>query len=312
MALKLCLPLKPHEIGGGGFRFLSMFEHYLDQHHIAWTRSLWEHADVLFVNSWQTSPWWVALWRFLHPQGVVVHRVDNSASNYGRSDAKWADARLRNVNKYAKLTIYQSSYARNQVNPVPAYPQGLYGRHYAIIHNPVDTSVFHPKTFLPDRMGFKARVAVVSWSTNELKGAREVADITVANPDVQFVLIGRFHIIKHTQAKNVKALGILDMKGVARALRDCDAMLTMSQREACPNHVLEGLASGLPILYVDSGATHELVGDAGIAIDRDTCRPALDKVLNLPARIKARERALDFSTDRILPKYLAEIRSVMG
>src|SRR5262249_50166298 len=40
----------------------------------------------------------------------------------------------------------------------------------------------------------------------------------------------------------------------------------LKNNDPCPSIVLEALATGLPVIYCNSGGTPELVGDAGVAI----------------------------------------------
>jgi glycosyltransferase involved in cell wall biosynthesis len=49
--------------------------------------------------------------------------------------------------------------------------------------------------------------------------------------------------------------------------RGADAYLITTHNDACPNVVLEALASGLPVLYAASGGVPELVGEeAGVGL----------------------------------------------
>jgi len=48
-----------------------------------------------------------------------------------------------------------------------------------------------------------------------------------------------------------------------------DAFAHASLFESCSNSLLEGLASGLPALYVDSGSNKELIGDHGVELTDD-------------------------------------------
>lgn len=290
--MTFCLPFNPPTVGGGGYRFLRMLETYLTAHHISWTRSFTMPSDVLFVNAWCTPAWKVLLWKFIN-RGTVVHRVDGWPPAYGRTDG--AEKRLRAVNRLAHLTIHQSEWSRNNRGNLADGPR---------IYNPVDTSVFSPGMHTLGRLA----VACVSWSDNPMKGGDRIAAIAEKHPEVQFMLLGRWPSIPAT---NVLVMGPVLTPHLVTVLQACDALLTMSRHEAGPNHVLEGLACGLPVLYLDSGATRELVGDAGVAITEDTFREALESVLNHAARVKARERAMEFTVEKQLAKYVAEIGSVL-
>jgi len=83
-----------------------------------------------------------------------------------------------------------------------------------------------------------------------------------------------------------------------------------SENESCPNVVLEALASGLPILYKDSGATPEVVGKCGLKVTVGNFREQLERALGRREEFSeaARTRAVTlFSPDVVFPQYLKAI-----
>lgn len=74
-----------------------------------------------------------------------------------------------------------------------------------------------------------------------------------------------------------------------------------------PNHVLEALASGLPVLYDDSGAMREVIGECGLPV---TIENFLNQYVKISGQLRpysqrARQRAeLLFSPSKIFPKYM--------
>lgn len=305
--LRICIPIEPPEHGGGGFRFIRNFEAYLDRHGIGRTRDVRGGARVLFANSWQV-PWTDIVRAAWHrPDVTVVHRIDGAAQDYGRDPS--ADRAQSRVDRLADLTIFQSAYCRFSTRE--KFP--VIRHDGPVIHNPVDLAIFSPdgpRLELPAWDG--PRVAAVSWSTNPRKGASSVYRVAARRPDAQFVLIGRFDAAPATP--NVLQAGVLAADGVAAALRACDVLLTFSENEACPNHVLEALACGLPVLYLDSGATRELVGDAGHPVTEDDAAERLTATVAERAVIgaRARARAVErFDPERAFAAYIAAIRAAL-
>ncbi|MBI4349618.1 MAG: glycosyltransferase family 4 protein [Elusimicrobia bacterium] len=306
-ALTFCLPLEPPERGGGGFRFLRNLEAYLDRRSIPWTRSVASRARVLFVNAWHT-PWTtVAAAALLRPDVTVVHRVDGAAADYGRDPA--ADRAQSRVDRLTDLTIFQSSYCRHSTRE--KFP--VIRTDGPVIHNPVDVEVFRPdgkRAPLPAFGG--PRVCAVTWSTNPRKGAGAVYALAQALPEIQFVLCGRFEDPPTTA--NVVVRGILDAPELAATLRSCDVLVTFAENEACPNVVLEALASGLPVLYRDSGATAELVADCGYPVTLDDLPDRLRMAMSRKAELGARARQhaiTSFAPDLVFRRYLDEIRRAL-
>ena len=307
--MKLCLPCEPPAVGGGGFRFLRMWERWLTKQGIEWTRSLWDpRANVLFINGWQTHPWHVKVWKLMRSDRRVVHRVDGWGGFHNRIDQTRTDSWQKSVMKTADLVIFQSDWAR-QVSPP-------YAKNHTVIHNPVDLEMFSPdgpKAELPEWSG--PRVAVVSWSTNPNKGAATIARLCRNHPKVQFILCGRFEIIVLPEHNNVHWAGVLSTQELAAHLRACDALVTFSQFEACPNHVLEAMACGLPVLYLDSGATRELVGECGFPVTEDSFSDFLCHCSggwHVATKTYPRTIAeILFSPDLIFTRYLEAIRGAL-
>lgn len=113
---------------------------------------------------------------------------------------------------------------------------------------------------------------------------------------------------------NVHVMGVLGRDELAKTMRSCDVLLTFSENEACPNVVLEGLASGLPVLYKHSGATPELVGGCGLPTEVDNFREQLSCIRSVRVELsrKARERALThFHPELIFTRYVQEIQRAL-
>ena len=299
---KICQPYK-HRALGGMYTFLFYLEEYLKEHGISFTHNILSQYDILFINSWSsTLPYYkIQLAKLLHPNLYIVHRIDGSAQDYGRG-AEW-DQRQKRINRLADLTIFQSQYGRYATrNKFDVITQDG-----PVIYNPVDTTLFKPYYENPPTSS-RAKIVHISFSTNIKKGADQIFQVAQENHDIDFILIGKYK--NQPDLKNVRFTGHLNREEVAGILSTCHFFLFFSQNEACPNVVLEAMASGLPILYLDSGGTAELVGDTGIAINTETFREAFEKIWhNWQAWSKTtRARAENtFSVNKIIPEYLNAI-----
>jgi glycosyltransferase involved in cell wall biosynthesis len=207
------------------------------------------------------------------------------------------------VNRLADLTIFQSEYARRATRE----RFRVIEQDGPVIHNPVDVHAFSQEGGrLPLPEG--RRVVSVSWSLNPKKGAAAVYATAARNPDVGFYLCGRY---EHVPAlPNLHQLGVINHDQLPAVLRSCHALLTYSENEACPNHVLEALATGLPVLYRDSGAMSEVIGACGVAVEPDTCGAALEDVMRdwTDWSRRARARAMTcFLPDQVFSRYVAEM-----
>ncbi len=293
----MCLP-KPEAVGGGTASFYQNLRSFLASAGILFTDRLEDDWDVLFANSWGLSFRAALHAKRSHPAARLLHRVDGSALDYGREAI--ADLRQARVNLVADLTVFQSQYGKHATTR----KYRVIRQDGPVIHNPVDIERFRPEGERVSLPG-KVRVCSVTHSTNRQKGAAALYALAAAHPGVEFILVGRYEGLP--ALGNLHFLGYADRDALPRVLRSCEVFLVLAENEACPNVVLEAMASGLPVLYRESGGTPELVGDCGRAVEPDTFADALAwalegrKALGEAARQRAVER---FSPDVVFPRYL--------
>ena len=298
--LRFCIPIPDRPLGGM-YTFLRIFRRYLADHGCAVTSEVADEYDVLFVNSFIVPHDVLRRAKKRLPSLRVVQRVDGSARDYGRMGD--ADARQAQVNTLADLTIFQSYYGKYATRA----KYSVISQDGPVIHNPVDTQVFRPDG---QAMSFPGRLKVchVTFSTNPHKGVESLYEVAKRNTDVQFILAGKY--VAPPCLSNVHLVGQLDREVVPMALRGCDIYATFSENETCPNTVLEALASGLQVLYKDSGGIHELVGRCGATVDVENFGTRLRAVLDQREELAraARRRAMTlFAPEVVLPKYLRAI-----
>lgn len=295
--LKLCLP-RNESLGGGASSFYRNLRSYLAAAGIPFTDRLDDDYDALWVNSWVLPYRAVLHARRSHPAVRTLHRIDGCGLDYGR--AAIADLRQALVNLLADVTVFQSHYGKYATTE----KYRVIGQDGPVIHNAVDVERFRPEG---ERVPLPGRISVchVTHSTNPKKGAALLYALAGAHPAVDFVLIGRYEA--PPPLPNLHLLGYVDWDMLPKVLRSSSLFLMLAENEACPNVVLEAMASGLPVLYRPSGGTPELVGRCGRAIEPDTFSDALAWALERRALLgeAARARAVEqFSPGVIFPRYL--------
>jgi glycosyltransferase involved in cell wall biosynthesis len=298
--MKFCIPIKD-ESRGGMYTFLRLFRRYLATEGVPVDDDIDGEYDILFVNSFMVPYETVLEAKRTHPVCRVVHRVDGSTLDYGGYVE--GDIGQARVSLLADLVVFQSVYSRFSTRR----KHKVIARDGPIVFNPVDTTLFTPagsRVALPGRI----RVCNASFSLNPGKGTAHVARLARENPDVTFILCGRYPELP--SLPNIHMAGHLTPPDLAAVMRSCDVFLHLAENDPCPNVVTEALASGLPVLFRDSGGTPELVADCGAATDPDRFRSALDGVLARRDRLsrQARERAeRQYAPSVIFPQYLAAI-----
>jgi glycosyltransferase involved in cell wall biosynthesis len=207
-----------------------------------------------------------ALRRMLHAGCRVVHRIDGPITLYrGHDDG--SDRRIEEINReLADATILQSGYSAEAHRRL-----GLELRDPVVIPNAVDPALFHPGERRP--LGRRVRLIATSWSDNPNKGAatyRWLAEYL--DPErYELTFAGRTPV----PLPGARVVPPLDSRRLGELLREHDVYVAASLHESCSNALLEGLASGLPVLYARSGGHPELVGEAGFPFDRAEELPEL-------------------------------------
>lgn len=189
-----------------------------------------------------------------------VHRIDGPLQTYRGFD-DGTDQLISDFNRsYADQTIVQSKFSLEKHQEL-----GLSAVHPVLIGNTPDPNIFHAKgrrSFIPDR---KCRIISASWSDNPHKGL-EIYKWLDANLDfskVEYTFVGRIQ----TTLKNIRQNEPIESEPLADLLRSHDIYLTASRNDPCSNSVVEAMACGLPVLYLNSGGHPELVKQAGIGFE---------------------------------------------
>jgi glycosyltransferase involved in cell wall biosynthesis len=251
----------PPAKAGGSYTFHRHFEAYLKAQGLPCSTEMdGGDYDILFVNSWTIPYQTILRQKQKRPHLRVVQRVDGAAQDYGRHDG--VDWLQRDVNWLADLTIYQSQYSYQATHE----RYGLIQQPGPIIHNPVNHQHFTQEgPIMLDWGEHPQRVISVGWSQNPLKGNWRIPQLAQAHSEVEFVVVGRATDVP--SLPNIRKVAFLEHDQLPNALRSASAYLSLIERDACPNVIIEAMACGLPILYLPSGGVPELVRDAGLPFE---------------------------------------------
>lgn len=203
----------------------------------------------------------------------VVHRIDGPIHLIRGHDLEKDELCFELNRRFASATVIQSRWTLRQILAMGYRPVNP-----VIIHNGVDPAIFHRrgrKLFAPER---SIRLISSSWSDNPRKGGAIYAwlDRHLDYSRFEYSFIGRCSE-KLNNARTVTPLPSLEL---AQELRQHDIYITASSNDPCSNAVIEALACGLPVLYLNDGGHPELVGQGGLPFNSPEEIPAqLEKLV---------------------------------
>ena len=173
--------------------------------------------------------------------GKIVIRVndcDITRPNLppGRSREKAIVKNKDEINYY----IFNSHFIKNH------YKKLVNIENSVVIYNGCDTSIFYPQPFIKPK---KFRIVTHHWSDNMNKGYQMYYDLwsyLKRTHNYEFVFIGKN---VPEMFREVPITGPYVGLELSNAIRDCHIYITDSIFDSCPNHVIEAISCGLPILF---------------------------------------------------------------
>ncbi|EKD26085.1 MAG: hypothetical protein ACD_79C01376G0004, partial [uncultured bacterium] len=180
------------------------------------------------------------------------------------------DAVQLELSNIADYVIFQSNFAYESFKKA-----GFGKNNFSIIHNGVNQNIFNFKNNYHWDGKEKLKLVSYSWSKNPSKGHKIISQFSLLQ-DVEVSFIGNW--AENVPIENVKLYPPLSQTEIADILKTKHVFLFPSENESCPNVLLESLSSGLPAIYLNSGANNELAKNFGIAIDINNLQLSLNNI----------------------------------
>jgi lipopolysaccharide biosynthesis glycosyltransferase len=136
--------------------------------------------------------------------------------------------------------IFNSQFIKNH------YKKFVNVKNSEVVYNGCDTTIFYPQPYIKPQ---KFRIVTHHWSDNMNKGYQIYYDLwsyLKKTNNYEFVFIGKN---VPEMFKEVPITGPYVGLELSNAIRDCQIYITDSIFDSCPNHVIEAISCGLPILY---------------------------------------------------------------
>ncbi len=160
----------------------------------------------------------------------------------------------------ADFVIYQSQFAHDWWHRVRAHLK----TNKKIIYNGTNLSLFEPDYYRKDSNQLNVICAEGNIPSDVFipKLLRKVAKSKPNGKSINLTILGKVTQDIQEQLSdllNVHFLGHVPRTQMFELLKTNDVFLSLEINAACPNSIVEALASGLPIIAFDTGATPELI-----------------------------------------------------
>ncbi len=210
---------------------------------------------------------------FKNKNAIVVHRINECDE---RKNTRHMNRFLRWANYTADHTVFISEWLLSL---------NLYQKNkpFSVILNGADENIF---TDFENKIWIKGealKIVTHHWSSNKMKGfdVYEKLDKLVMSEKwrgkIEFTYIGNippgFHF------KNAKVIKPISGKDLANELSRHHIYITASNNEPAGMHHIEGVLSGLPVIYKNSGALPEYCKNYGVSFNQGEFITALYKMI---------------------------------
>tara|TARA_R110002110_G_scaffold46764_8_gene140998 strand:- start:3617 stop:4345 length:729 start_codon:yes stop_codon:yes gene_type:complete len=230
----------------------------------------------------------------------IIQRV----GDVGTHGKPWLTQLVKASSTISDILIFPSLWAKEKIS----FNQS----NYEIIHN-APLNVFHDfkKTDYIDRD--KIKVVTHHWSPNPKKGYslyKKLDEYLLGRDDISFTYIGQWPIEPLVNSEYHSPTG--DNKFISEKISACDIYLTASEEEAGANHILEGMACGLPVVYhINGGSIPEYCKDYGLEFeDFDQMIDALKAVKRDYSRYKSNVLKYEDSVTKAVKRYVEIINGI--
>jgi glycosyltransferase involved in cell wall biosynthesis len=220
----------------------------------------------------------------------ILHRLDEDFVSPDALTLK--HQKIIKINAYADTTIFQSNFVKDNLL------QYLHPNNWSVIINGADPHIFKFHNQLGTYLGN------ITNSVGEKKRLDLLNQTIINYPDQSFLLIGNHHktnvnLLKHP---NVTAVGHVPKTELPQYHQRMKCLYFPSQRDPCPNTVVEAVISGVPVCYHPDGGTKEIVQDCGLPLER------FDELLaNLPLFHERCKNRQDLYFESVASNYMDQL-----
>jgi len=242
---------------GGGTKFVGKLSEKLQQLNHQVVHNL-DSKDVDIIFCFDPRPNSRGEWyeTFLHYRHLFGAKIIQRVGDLGTHSKPELTRLVQETLKHSDHFIFPSNWAKDEIR--------FTGLNFSLIPNKPLKIFFEnqkPGKIIEDKL----KIVTHHWSTNPKKGFdfySRLDEWCHSHPEYSFTYIGR--LPDNVKFLNSSYIPPSDALFLSQELPRHHLYLTASREEAGANHVLEGLASGLPVVYhSDGGSIVEYCEDFG-------------------------------------------------
>lgn len=235
-------------------------------------------ANVLYTVSSVDHPARLEIIKSARQKGIKVVLNQNGVAYPAWHGVGWekTNERMKVVLSLAHYVIYQSDFCRRSADHFLIPP--LAG--WEILFNPVETNLFRPMFSSRNEQAITLVLGGNQYERYRFDLAIEgLEKLSRVHPNTHLIVTGKLWDTSPETRKSVHAIlehkGLLDKVEFIGSYTQQDAPYILNKgqillhtkfNDPCPTIVIEALSCGLPVVYLDSGGTPELVAEAGIGV----------------------------------------------
>jgi len=252
--MKILINRKPVEgPWGGGNNFVKSFVNILPDYGHKIIHRFEENIDIIFIQDPRYDELGISIneaiaYKNQFPNVKIVQRINECDA---RKNTDNIDNLLIDCSSYIDKTIFVSNWMKEYF-----LKKGWKCKDNHVIINGVSDS-YKPKEKINNG---KINIVTHHWSDNYMKGFdyyEMIDDLCGKREDMTFTYIGR----ERGTFKNTIIIPPLFGEDLANQLGKYDLYITASRFDPGPNHVLEAIASEIPVFsYKDGGGACEFTG----------------------------------------------------
>ena len=212
-----------------------------------------------------------ALLRLAHRRDlpVVVNQDGVGYPGWAGAETERVNAPIRDLLQAADHVLYQSAFCKRSADEWVGPARGS----FEVLHNAVDVERFAPAEHAPEGGPVLLLGGDQTQAYRLELALQTLAALVRAEPHAQLLVTGSLVVPVEPLVDELRLGGRVHLLGryaqsdAPSIFRRAHVLLHTKVNDPSPSVVLEALASGLPVVYPQSGGVPELVGnDAGIGV----------------------------------------------